>query len=114
MNIKSTAIVLILTIVLGGCAALNKEERAQYNEWKESGELVVIKKPIAALYLGILPGVGSFYVGKPARGVLDILLWYPSVLWDGPISMAEASRMNYEATQQKLNEQSEEVTGYDK
>ena len=106
---KRMTLLLVIITVLSGCAALNTEERAQYNEWKETGELVVIKKPFAALYLGLLPGVGSFYVGKPARGILDLLLWYPSVFWDGPISMAEASRMNYEATLEKLSTQ--EITG---
>ena len=96
---KTTAMILVLILALTGCAALSKQERAQYAEWTASGELVVEKKPGMALYLGFLPGGGSFYVGKPARGILDLLLWYPSIFWDGPISRAEAFRRNYEATE---------------
>ncbi|MFN7950126.1 MAG: hypothetical protein U0610_00220 [bacterium] len=44
-----------------------------------------------AFALGFLPGGGSFYVGNYGLGVLDLLLWPFSVLWDPAVSAAAAS-----------------------
>jgi len=46
-----------------------------------------------AFALGFLPGGGSFYVGSYGLGVLDLLLWPFSVLWDPAVSAAAASEM---------------------
>lgn len=98
-------VMLVAVGVLSGCGALNNKELQQYNEWKESGELVKVKSPGGALALGLLPGGGSFYTGKVALGILDLLLWAPSAIWDGPIAYTTAKRINYDATAEALNNQ---------
>lgn len=52
--------------------------------------------------LGLLPGGGSFYGRSYGLGVVNLLFWPLSILWD-PVSGYDASqRINYTATRVHL------------
>ena len=89
---------IVIMFFLDGCA-LNKHEKAQYNAWEESGQLVKEKSPEGALFLGLLFGAGSFYTQNPALGVISLVLWPVSIAWDGPVAVGQAYKINYEATE---------------
>jgi hypothetical protein len=89
---------VVISFTLGGCNSLTTHERAQYDAWVESDQLVKEKSPTGALYYGLLPGFGSFYVGNMWLGAIDMLLWPISIVYDGPIARENAYRINYEAT----------------
>jgi hypothetical protein len=69
-----------------------------------------------AFGLGFLPGGGSFYVGSYDLGVLDLLLWPISIVWDAPISAARASKsrrfVRASVTMVDLGDQTEIRTGF--
>lgn len=91
-------IIIAILVAVTGCGSLSEKELNQYHDWKESGKLVKVKSPGGAFALGLLPGGGSFYVGRIGMGVIDLLLWTPSLLWDAPASYIAAQRINYDAT----------------
>ena len=91
-------IIVLLALTLAGCGSLSEKELEQYQAWEASGELVKVKSPGGAFALGLLPGGGSLYTRRYALGILDILLWAPSILWDGPIAYTTAKRINYTET----------------
>lgn len=69
---------------------------------KSEGVLVEEKDPNVGVILGILPGGGSFYAREPGLGVVNLLLWPASILWD-PISGAQGAKaINYQTTKAKL------------
>ena len=80
-----------------------------------SGE-VKDKSTGLALGLGVLPGGGSFYTGNPLLGVVDLVLWPFSILWDGPVAAFHAHRSRKEVrvtvTFVDLGERSEIRTGF--
>lgn len=102
INKLAIAGVVLLAIMSNFGCSLNKAERDQYKEWQESEVLIQVKSPEGALFLGILPGVGSFYTGNIPLGVVDLLLWPVSVAWDGPIAANTATLKNYNATQRAI------------
>ncbi len=56
------------------------------------------KSPGAAAGLGLLPGGGSFYGRSYGYGVLNLLLWPISILWDPVSGYNAAESINYQAT----------------
>jgi hypothetical protein len=81
-----------------GCASMTAVQMADYKEMKAGGLAVQEKNPGAAAALGVLPGGGSFYTRQYGLGVLDLLLWPYSVLWDPFIAYNEAEALNYSAS----------------
>jgi len=76
-------IAIVLSIVLfTGCTRLNSYQVLEYKDMDMSGELVIEDDPTAAAFLGILPGGGSFYTGNIGIGIVNLLLWPYSILWD--------------------------------
>jgi hypothetical protein len=88
-----------LTPGLAGCAqGLNSVQKQEYKAWESKGLLVKDKDPSTGAVLGILPGGGSFYAGEVGYGILNLLMWPASVLWD-PISGSNGAKSdNYYAT----------------
>lgn len=73
-------------------------EKRQYMAYEQQGVLVEDKNPTTGALLGLLPGGGSFYAREPALGILNLLTWPLSILWD-PISGYGGSKsINYAAT----------------
>lgn len=96
---------LILSIVMiSGCATpLSSGQKQEYRAYQAKGLAVEEKNAGAAAALGILPGVGSFYVREYGAGVVNLLLWPASILWD-PVSGYEgAQSINYYATKHKID-----------
>ncbi|MDF1628916.1 MAG: hypothetical protein P1U78_03880 [Alcanivoracaceae bacterium] len=88
---------------LVGCATpLNSLQQREYVAMENAGVLVEEKDPTTGAVLGILPGFGSFYVREPGYGIVNLLFWPFSVLWD-PVSGYEGSKaINYDITRHKL------------
>ncbi|KAA6233304.1 hypothetical protein FP507_00380 [Chlorobium phaeovibrioides] len=82
-----------------GCASgLNSVQTSEYKTWEAKGLLVKDKDPGTAAALGILPGGGSFYTGNIGLGMVNLLMWPASILWD-PISGSNGAKSdNYFAT----------------
>ena len=101
---KKVAIGLLLVVVsMAGCSdrmyGLRTYQKDNLREWEAAGQDVVVeKKPETATVLSLLPGFGSFYTEEPLLGVVDLLLWPISSVWEIWISPATANKINYEAT----------------
>lgn len=89
--------------VMSGCATgLNSMQEREYQAMKTQRVLVEEKSPGTGAALGVLPGGGSFYVREPGYGVVNLLFWPLSILWD-PISGYEGAKaINYDLTKHKL------------
>ena len=48
--------------------------------------------------LGVLPGFGAFYGREPLVGVVDLLLWPASILWDPVVGYETYKKINYDLT----------------
>ena len=58
-----------------------------------------------------MPGGGSFYVGEYGAGVVNLLFWPASVLWDPVSGYQGATSINYYATKQKVErEKSQKIS----
>lgn len=106
---------VIAALNLTGCASgLNSVQKAELRDYESSGLAVREKNPTAGAALGLLPGGGSFYGREYGYGVVNLLFWPLSILWD-PISGYEASQeINYYATKAHVKKQHEkEVSALD-
>jgi hypothetical protein len=74
------------------------------------------KNPKTAAALGILPGGGSFYVRSYGIGLVDLLLWPFSIIWDPLIAASKARHMKKEVkasvTLTEMGQQTEIRTGF--
>jgi len=102
----STKILLVALIAgeVSGCATgLTSSQKREYQAYQARGMAVEEKNPGAGAALGILPGGGSFYVREYGVGVVNLLFWPLSILWD-PISGYDGSlSINYFATKAEVN-----------
>ena len=104
MKIYLTRLLIVLTFAfLTNCASgINSSQKKELSSYKAKGFYVEEKKVGLAAGLGILPGGGSFYSREYGLGIVNLLIWPFSVLWD-PISGYNASeRINYYATKANL------------
>jgi|GEM_PF-156512 len=92
-------IILFAAVFTGGCASgLNTMQRQELLGYEAKGLAIEEKNTGAATALGLLPGGGSFYTRQYGAGVLDLLLWPYSVLWDPINGYNGAQEINYHAT----------------
>jgi hypothetical protein len=85
--------------LLGGCATpLNSVQKAELEHYRAENMLIEEKNPGLAAGLGLLPGVGSFYSRSYGFGVVNLLLWPVSILWDPVSGYDGAEAINYQAT----------------
>lgn len=115
MKAKSLLLVTLVSSLATGCASgLNSMQKREYQAFKQNNVLVEEKNPTTGAVLGILPGGGSFYAREPGLGIVNLLLWPVSVLWD-PVSGYEgAMEINYDITKQKLQkDKDQEVSRLD-
>jgi len=89
--------VAVLAVALSGCAkGLTPSQTREYRSMEANGIETQEKNPTTGALLGLLPGGGSFYAREPGLGVLNLLLWPLSILWD-PISGYDGSMaINYQ------------------
>ena len=91
--------VILIAVSLGGCATpLNSAQKREYQGYQARGIAIEEKNPGTGADLGLLPGGGSFYNREYGFGVVNLLFWPLSILWD-PISGYDGSlSINYFAT----------------
>jgi hypothetical protein len=92
-------IAFILTIsTLAGCTILTQQQNTEYSMMEKDNVLVKEKTPSTGALLGILPGGGAFYGRQSLLGVVDLLLWPASVLWDPVVGFETSKKINYDLT----------------
>ena len=79
--LKSILVTLLLSTSIG-CTTLTTQQKAEYDQMKENNVLVQEKDPTTGAWLGLLPDFGAFYGREPLVGVVDLLSWPVSILWD--------------------------------
>ena len=101
---KKVLMIMVLTcVVCSGCSdhmyGLRAHQKTNLRDWEAEGqEIVVEKKPETATVLALFIGLGAFYTDEPVLGVVDLLLWPISPLWEIWIVPANANKINYQAT----------------
>jgi len=94
---------MMVVVLLSGCATPISTSQKREMRAYEAKDLVVEEKSVAgAAILGILPGGGSFYTRNYGLGVLNLLLWPASVLWDPISGVNGAEEINYYATREEV------------
>ena len=97
-------LVILSVLALSGCVhGLNRAQKDELHSYQSRGLKVIEKEENLAAGLGILPGVGSFYTGHVGYGILNLLLWPASVLWDPISGYNGAQQANYHATKTSVN-----------
>lgn len=93
------AVGAVAGVVLMGCATpISTMQKSELQAYQAKGLAVEEKNPSLAAGLGILPGFGSFYTRNYGVGIVNLLFWPLSVLWD-PISGYDgAVSINYYTT----------------
>ncbi|MDV5096908.1 MULTISPECIES: hypothetical protein [unclassified Pseudomonas] len=94
-NLTAAALIALTT----GCATgLNSAQESELASYRARNLAVEEKSPGLAAGLGLLPGGGSFYGRAYGFGVVNLLFWPLSILWD-PVSGHDAAEMiNYQAS----------------
>jgi len=113
MNFIKNAIIAASIVIITGCATgLNSIQEREYSAFERDGVLIKEKNPTTGVALGLLPGGGSFYAREPGLGVVNLLLWPLSILWD-PISGSDGSKaINYDLTKYQLKrDKNRELSG---
>ena len=85
-----------------GCDGLNSRQEAEYRSMKSDNVAVTEKSPGTGAALGILPGCGSFYTRQWGLGIVDLLLWPFSVLWDPIAGYNGAQEINYDTSRENV------------
>lgn len=102
------------TIVSGCATPITSGQKQELQAYKAKGLAVEEKNSGAAAALGILPGGGSFYVREYGLGVVNLLLWPVSILWDPMSGYQGAQSINYYATREKVEKvKSKEINELD-
>ncbi|MBF9003567.1 hypothetical protein [Vibrio nitrifigilis] len=106
MKFSKITISLILAAFLSGCASgLNSMQQREYAAMEKDGVLIKEKNPNTGMALGLLPGGGSFYAREPGLGVVNLLFWPLSVLWDPFSGKQGAESINYDVTKHYLKQE---------
>ncbi|MDR2098656.1 MAG: hypothetical protein LBO78_01365 [Rickettsiales bacterium] len=104
MNHKIAKAFTYLSILSACATPPNSMEMRELQTYKQKNLYVEEKDPTIGVILGFLPGGGSFYVREYGYGVINLLTWPTSILWD-PISGANgAQSINYVATKTYVNQ----------
>lgn len=103
---KKIVVAGLVAFMVTGCASgINKKQKLDYEIYKARGLAQEEKSPAAGAAFGLLPGGGSFYGREYGLGVVNLLFWPLSILWD-PVSGVNASeRINYIATKQYVEQE---------
>ncbi|MBW8454464.1 MAG: hypothetical protein K0M52_09645 [Pseudomonas sp.] len=102
---KLTHIMLVGAILAStGCASgLNSYQKNELRHYEASGLMVEEKNPALGTALGLLPGGGSFYGREYGLGVVNLLFWPLSILWDPVSGHSAAETINYHATKHHVS-----------
>ena len=105
--LKKTVWIVALGMMFSGCTPLTSEQKAEYDLMKQENVLVEKKDPTTGAVLGILPGFGAFYAREPVVGVIDLLLWPASILWDPVVGYEMSKSVNYDLTMAEMDRKKE-------
>lgn len=101
---------ILCVALLAGCATgLNSVQKREYAAMEQDGVLVKEKDPTTGAVLGILPGGGSFYAREPGLGIVNLLFWPLSVLWDPVSGYAGSQAINYDISKYNLKRNEEKA-----
>ena len=97
-------VVGILGIVFAcvGCDGLNSRQEAELRSMESDNVAVREKSPGGAAAFGILPGCGSFYTRQWGMGIVDLLTWPFSILWDPISGYNGAKEINYDVSRENV------------
>lgn len=99
MSVLRSFMAATLIALTTGCASgLNSFQESELSSYRANNLAVEEKNPALAAGLGILPGGGSFYGRAYGYGVLNLLLWPVSILWDPVSGYSAAEVINYQAS----------------
>ncbi len=103
MKYRFVATSMVMILATASCGdphwGLTKYQIADLRKWEAQGQpLVVEKRPETATVLAFILGFGAFHTNEPVLGVIDLLFWPISVLWEPWIAPKLANGINYEAT----------------
>lgn len=105
--VRFIALLTVLALSTGCASGLNSMQKSEMRHFEARNMTVKEKSPGAGAALGLLPGGGSFYGREYGFGVVNLLLWPLSILWD-PVSGYDAAQViNYEATKAHLMQSQE-------
>ncbi len=92
-----------LIVLTTGCASgLNSAQQSELAMLRAKNLAVEVKKPVLGAGLGLLPGGGSFYGRAYGWGVVNLLLWPASILWDPVSGYDAAETLNYHASREHV------------
>ncbi|WP_136526292.1 hypothetical protein [Geomonas ferrireducens] len=94
----TTAVILLLAVLAGCATELSGPQKAELKWYRNNGLAVQEKDPATAAWLGILPGGGSFYTRNYGIGIVNLLCWPISVVWDPVSGYNGAETLNYMST----------------
>jgi len=100
--IKKLLIISILIVSTGCATGLNSIQEREYAAMKNSGELVEEKSPTACAWFGLLPGGGSFCARHVGLGIVNLLFWPLSIMWDPVSGYDGAQAINYDVTKYEV------------
>lgn len=101
---KIIVTVTLYAMLLVGCASgLSSMQQQELQGYETKGLAIQEKSTSTATALGFLPGGGSFYTRNYGLGVLNLLTWPYSVLWDPVSGYNGAQEINYHATVANVN-----------
>ena len=106
MKFVKVAVLALTALIISGCAGgLNSMQKREYAAFENEGILIEEKKPMVGAALGLLPGFGSFYAREPGYGVVNLLFWPASILWDPVSGYDGAQSINYDMTKTYLRKE---------
>ncbi len=86
-----------------GCAnGPNSVQESELAGLRANNLAVQEKNPGLAAALGLLPGGGSFYGRSYGLGVVNLLFWPISILWDPVSGYNAAESINYHASKSRV------------
>ena len=102
-KIVVASVLIAFCVVASGCSdhmyGLRETQKTDLRDWAAAGQDVVEEKsPQAATVLGFFIGLGAFYTDQPVLGVIDLLFWPASILWEPWLAPGAANKINYQAT----------------
>ena len=92
-----------ITLTAGCASGLNTVQESELAHYRANNLAAEEKNPGLAAGLGILPGGGSFYGRSYGFGVVNLLLWPISILWDPVSGYNAAESINYQTTKAHVN-----------
>lgn len=81
-TIRNLTAAALITLTTGCATGLNSAQESELASYRAKNLAVEEKSPGLAAGLGLLPGGGSFYGRAYGFGVVNLLFWPLSILWD--------------------------------